>query len=155
VSTDDLVVVLLIGHGSVDEGESKFNLVGPDLSASEWAGLLKPLKARLVFVDTTGGSFPFLRRLAGPGRIVITATDSDAQQFETVFPEFFVRSFDEPSRTPTRTAGSRFGRPSASPVPRSVGPSISVASFPRNAPCSMTTVMVLGGRHRTQERTGL
>jgi hypothetical protein len=97
VSTDDLVFVLLIGHGTVDEDEAKFNLVGPDLSASEWASLLKPLKARLVFVDTTGGSFPFLRRLAGPGRIVITATDSDAQQFETVFPEFFVRSFDEPS----------------------------------------------------------
>ena len=35
--------------------KAKFNLVGPDLSASEWAELLKPIPGRLVFVDTTGG----------------------------------------------------------------------------------------------------
>src|SRR5205085_1405311 len=37
------------------------------------------------------------RHLAGPKRIVVTATDSSAQQFETVFPEFFVRAFDDPA----------------------------------------------------------
>src|SRR3546814_5092631 len=35
-SKDDLVFVLLIGHGNALEGEEgKFNLVGPDLSATE------------------------------------------------------------------------------------------------------------------------
>ena len=38
-----------------------------------------------------------MRRLAGPGRIVLTATDSAAQQFETVFPEFFLKAFDDPA----------------------------------------------------------
>jgi hypothetical protein len=92
---DDLVLVLLVGHGSAaDEDAAKFNLVGPDLTIDEWAALLRPIPAKLVFVDTASGSFPFLRRLAGRGRIVLTANDSAAQTFETVFPEFFIQAFD-------------------------------------------------------------
>ncbi len=97
LASDDLLLVMLIGHGTTGEDdEAKFNLVGPDLKSAEWAELLKPIQARIVFVNTTGGSFPFLRRLSGPGRIVITATDSAAQQFETVFPEFFLKAFERP-----------------------------------------------------------
>lgn len=93
---DNLLLVILIGHGTTGEGdEAKFNLLGPDLKSAEWADLLKSIPARLVFVNTTGGSFPFMRRVAGRGRIVITATDSPAQQFETVFPEFFLKAFDD------------------------------------------------------------
>ena len=98
LTKDDQLVVLLIGHGTTAEGEdAKFNLVGPDLKASEWAGLLKPFTSRVVFVDTTAVSFPFLRQLAAPNRIVITATDSSAQEFETVFGELFIRAFEEAS----------------------------------------------------------
>src|SRR6202043_3315552 len=98
LASDDLLFVLLIGHGTTaDDDEAKFNLVGPDLSSREWSELLKPVPGPLVFVDTTGGSFPFMRRLAAPGRVVLTATDSAAQQFETVFPEFFVKAFDDPA----------------------------------------------------------
>jgi hypothetical protein len=93
---DDVVFVLLIGHGTgADSDEAKFNLVGPDLSAADWADLLRPIAGRLVFVDTASGSFPFLERLSGRGRIVITANDSAAQQFETVFPGFFVKAFGD------------------------------------------------------------
>ena len=96
MTKDDQLMVLLIGHGtSLDGDEAKFNLVGPDLSASEWSDLLRPLPGRLVFVNTTGASFPFLRKLAGKGRIVLTATDAAAQQFETVFPGFFIKAFDD------------------------------------------------------------
>ena len=98
LTTDDLLFVLLIGHGtSLDGEEAKFNLVGPDLSASEWADLIKPIPGRLAFVDTTSASFPFMRKLGGHGRVILTATDSAAQQFETVFPEFFVKAFDDPA----------------------------------------------------------
>jgi hypothetical protein len=93
--TDDLLLVLLLGHGTAGDGDAKFNLVGPDLSASEWAALLEPLKGRLVFVNASSGSFDFLERLSGRGRVVLTATDSAAQEFETVFPEFFIEAFDE------------------------------------------------------------
>jgi hypothetical protein len=98
MTKDDLLFVLLIGHGTSANGEdAKFNLVGPDLSASEWNDLVKPIPGRLVFVDTSGASFPFMQKLAGRGRVVLTATDSAAQQFETVFPEFFIKAFEDPA----------------------------------------------------------
>jgi hypothetical protein len=96
MTKDDQLLVLLIGHGtSLDGDEAKFNLVGPDMSATEWAELIRPIPGRVVFVDTTAASFPFLRKLASRGRVVLTATDTAAQQFETVFAEYFVKAFDE------------------------------------------------------------
>jgi hypothetical protein len=96
VNKDDQVLIVLIGHGtSIDGEDAKFNLAGPDMSASDWAELLKPLPGRLVFVNTTGASFPFLQKLAGRGRVILTATDSAAQVFETVFPEYFVNAFND------------------------------------------------------------
>jgi hypothetical protein len=98
MTKDDQLLVLLIGHGtSLDGDEAKFNLVGPDMSASEWVDLIRPIPGRVVFVNTTAASFPFLRRLAGRGRVVLTATDSAAQQFETIFAEYFVKAFDDPA----------------------------------------------------------
>jgi hypothetical protein len=93
IAKDDLLLVLLIGHGTSDESDAKFNLVGPDLTAEEWAALIRPIAGQVVFVNASSGSFEFLARLAGRGRIVLTATDSAAQQFATVFPEYFVRAF--------------------------------------------------------------
>jgi hypothetical protein len=96
MTRDDQLLILLIGHGTTLDGEeAKFNLVGPDLSATEWGDLIKPIRGRVVFVNTSSASFPFLRKLAARGRVVLTATDSSAQQFETVFPEFFVEAFSE------------------------------------------------------------
>jgi hypothetical protein len=97
VKSDDLVLVVLFGHGNVDGTVGKFNLVGPDLSAAEWKALLEPIPARLVIVDTTESSFPFLEGLAQKGRVVITATDSTAQRFATVFPEYFVKGLYDPA----------------------------------------------------------
>src|SRR5215204_6383388 len=36
LSTNNILFVFLIGHGSYDGKESKFNLVGPDIPASEY-----------------------------------------------------------------------------------------------------------------------
>jgi hypothetical protein len=94
-TADDVLLVLLIGHGSFDGAEAKFNLVGPDLTSVEWAALLKPVPARTVIVNSTGSSFPFLEHLSGPRRVVITATDSVAQRFDTVFAEYFIRALTD------------------------------------------------------------
>ena len=88
-----VLFVLLLGHGTFDGREAKFNLVGPDMAAAEWAALLDPLPGRLVFVNTTAASAPFLAPLAGAGRVVITATESPVQRYATVFPEFLVHAF--------------------------------------------------------------
>lgn len=93
----DVTLVLLIGHGSADAEEAKFNLVGPDLTVDEWAGLIKPIPGRVVFVNGSSGSFPFLAAIAGRNRVVLTANDSAAQQFETVFPDFFIKAFADDS----------------------------------------------------------
>jgi hypothetical protein len=93
VTKDDVLLVLLIGHGTSGDEGARFNLVGPDLTAAEWAGLVKPIAGRVVFVNAASGSFEFVEALSGRGRIVLTAADSAAQQYETVFPQFFIEAF--------------------------------------------------------------
>jgi hypothetical protein len=97
LTQDDVLLIVLLGHGTYDGEVAKFNLVGPDLTAPDWAALLKGLPGRLVMVNTTEASFPFLERLSGPNRIVITATDTPAQKYATVFPEYFVKAMGEAS----------------------------------------------------------
>jgi hypothetical protein len=97
LTRDDLLLIILLGHGSSDGDTAKFNLVGPDLTATEWASLLNGLPGRLVVINTTAASFPFLERLSGQNRVVITATDSAAQKYATVFPEYFVKAMREAS----------------------------------------------------------
>jgi hypothetical protein len=93
MSRDDVLLVVLIGHGTFDGVDAKFNLVGADLESGQWAELLAGLPGKVVVVNTSSASFPFIERLTGPRRIVITATDSVAQRFDTVFPEYFVKAF--------------------------------------------------------------
>ena len=62
--------------------------------------MLNGIPGKLVFVDTTSASFPFLKKIAVRGRVVLTATDSSAQQFETVFPELFVKAMKMGGATP-------------------------------------------------------
>ncbi|MBI2828656.1 MAG: hypothetical protein HYX77_05230 [Acidobacteria bacterium] len=92
VTRNDTLILLLIGHGTFDGVDAKFNLVGPDLSAVEWKEVLNGLGGRVVVVNTTAASFPFLEQLSSQGRVVIVATDSALQRFTTVFPEYFIRS---------------------------------------------------------------
>ncbi|MFN7977641.1 MAG: hypothetical protein U0P30_05855 [Vicinamibacterales bacterium] len=92
VGKDDLVLVVLLGHGTFDGQQAKFNLVGPDLTAADWSVMLGALPGRLVVVNTTESSAPFLEALAARGRIVITATETAAQKYATVFPDYFVKA---------------------------------------------------------------
>jgi hypothetical protein len=94
---DDLLLLILLGHGTFDGESAKFNLVGPDLTAKEWSSLLSGIDSRLVVINTTAASFPFLEHLSGPNRVVITATDSAAQKYATVFPEYLVKAMSEAS----------------------------------------------------------
>lgn len=95
MTSNDLLFVFLIGHGTFDGTDAKFNLVGLDLEAAEWASLLAATPGRSVVVNTTSASFPFVERLAGPRRVVIAATDSDAQRFDTVFAGFFIQALQD------------------------------------------------------------
>ena len=95
VTTDDTLFIVLIGHGTFDGTAAKFNLVGPDMDSREWKAALDGNPARLVFVNTTSSSFQFVPALSGKNRIVIAATDSAAQKYATVFPQFFIEALDQ------------------------------------------------------------
>ena len=95
MTRDDVLLIVLIGHGTFDGTDAKFNLVGRDLESTEWSELLRSLRGRLVLVNTASASFPFLERLAGPRRIVVTSTDSPAQRFDTVFPGYFIPALSD------------------------------------------------------------
>src|SRR6187455_264126 len=96
-SKDDFMLIILLGHGTYDGDVAKFNLVGPDLTAKDWTDMLGGIQGRLTLVNTTEASFPFLETLTAKGRVVITATDSPAQKYATVFPEYFVKAMKEAS----------------------------------------------------------
>jgi len=88
---DDVVFVVLIGHGTFDGKVAKFNLPGPDMTPADFAPLLKSVPSRhVVFVDTASSSGPFLEELAGPGRTIVTATRTGAERFATLFGGYFV-----------------------------------------------------------------
>lgn len=95
VGKDDQVLIVLLGHGTFDGQAAKFNLVGPDLTAGDWAAMLSGLPGRLVVVNTTESSAPFMEALAARGRIVITATETAAQKYATVFPDYFVKALGD------------------------------------------------------------
>ena len=97
VKAQDQLFVMFIGHGTADATGAKFNLIGPDLAVGDWAALLKPIPGRIAVVDATAGSFPFLAGLAGPNRVVITATSRNAQVFHSRFAEGFVAALKTPA----------------------------------------------------------
>ncbi len=88
---DDVVFIVLIGHGTFDGRVAKFNVPGPDLTPADFEPLLKSLKSRhVVFVNTASASGPFMEALAGPGRTVVTATRTGSERFATLFGGYFV-----------------------------------------------------------------
>jgi hypothetical protein len=90
-TADDVVFVTLLGHGSFDGVDAKFNLPGPDLSAKEFNALLRRLPTRqVVFVNTSSASGPFIEELSGPNRTIVTATRNGAERYATLFGGFFV-----------------------------------------------------------------
>lgn len=92
----DLVFVFLVGHGSGEGPQSRFNLPGPDVTATDFATWLRNLDGRtVVLVNASSASGDFLAALSGPGRVIITATKSAMQRNETTFAGHFSRALTE------------------------------------------------------------
>ena len=88
--TDQLVLVL-IGHGSGDGEDSKISIPGPDLTARDFSVLLAKFpKQKVAFINLTSASGDMLPVLAGPNRVIITATKSSFERNESRFAQFFV-----------------------------------------------------------------
>jgi hypothetical protein len=97
MDANNVLFVFFIGHGSFDGKESKFNLVGPDIAASEYNTLLSALPTkRVIVLNMASASGEFVKSLSAKGRIVITATKSGQETNATRFPGFFIAALRAP-----------------------------------------------------------
>lgn len=71
--------LVLIGHGTFDQREAKFNLRGPDLTDRELAAMLDTYPGELSVVHTASASGSLVREAGRPGRVVITSTKNEAE----------------------------------------------------------------------------
>jgi hypothetical protein len=95
---EDDFVLTLIGHGSFDGVEYKFNLVGPDVSAAELAAMCDKVPARRqLVVNTTSASGGSVAALERVGRGVIAATKTGTEKNATVFARYWVEALQDPT----------------------------------------------------------
>jgi hypothetical protein len=95
---DDVFVLTLVGHGSYDNVEYKFNLVGPDMSAADLAALCNRIAAkRQLIVNATSASGGSIAAFQRAGRAVISATKSGTEKNATVFVRYWVEALQDPS----------------------------------------------------------
>jgi hypothetical protein len=91
MNSQDQLFIFMVGHGTFDGDWSKFNLVGPDLRDIDFAQLLSGLPTKkIILVNTASASGPFIKKLSGEERVIITATKSGAEYHETTFADFFL-----------------------------------------------------------------
>jgi hypothetical protein len=89
---EDSLTVLLIGHGTYDALNYKFNLVGPDLTADELKGWLDKVQARQLVVIATSASGAAAEVLRANNRVVVTATKSGTEKNAVVFGRYWVEA---------------------------------------------------------------
>jgi hypothetical protein len=98
VQADDSFSLMLIGHGSFDGTDYKFNIPGPDVTAAELAAWMNRIPAtRQLVVNMTSCSGASVQPFARRNRIVITATKSGTERNATVFPRYWVDSLRDPA----------------------------------------------------------
>jgi hypothetical protein len=84
---DDVLWVIVLGHTHYDGRRVWLNLPGPDLNEQTFAPLFEGLACReQVFWITTPASGFYIKSLAAPGRVIISATEADREINETTFP---------------------------------------------------------------------
>ena len=98
LDADDQVVVYLIGHGSYDEYQYKFNIPGPDLSGADLAVAFDKLPSRnQVLINTSSASGGAVETLLAEHRVVISATRSGVERHATRFGNYFAVALGDPS----------------------------------------------------------
>jgi hypothetical protein len=95
---DDTIIIMMIGHGTFDNTDYKFNLPGPDMTATDLGNLLDriPAKHQLV-VNMTSASGASLTALERPTRVVITATKTGTEKNATYFARYWIEALRDPA----------------------------------------------------------
>jgi hypothetical protein len=87
--------IVLIGHGTYDGREAKFNLRGPDVTDAELALWLAPYTRPIVIINCASASSPFINRLSGSNRVVATATKSGYEMNFARFGQYLAESIND------------------------------------------------------------
>ena len=91
VNPGDQLFIFLLGHGTSDEEAAKFVIRGIDITARDVAAILETFSEQdIVLVNAASASYPFCALLSGPGRVIVSATRSAAEKYDTMFAEFFI-----------------------------------------------------------------
>jgi hypothetical protein len=94
---DDALVITLVGHGSFDGQQYKFNLPGPDVSGEQLASWCDRIAAtRQLIINTTSASGGSVKALQRHDRVVIAATKAGTEKNATVFARFWVEALQDP-----------------------------------------------------------
>lgn len=90
--------VIFMGHANEIRGGTQLNLSGPDLSSTDLAAAFQGCNpaAPISLLFTHTASAPFVRQMAAPGRVVITANSSGDTENETEFPGAFADALAAP-----------------------------------------------------------
>jgi hypothetical protein len=101
----DFFALMLIGHGTFDGADYKFNIPGPDLSAAEIAKLMDRISTKqqavVVMTSCSGGAIPVLTH---KGRVVITATKSGTERNVVVFTRYWIDALQNPAADTDKSA---------------------------------------------------
>lgn len=93
MTADDRAAIYLIGHGSYDGEQYKFNIPGPDITDKDLGEVLASLPGENHFLaDTSSASGAILEALADDEHIVLTATRNGNEKNATEFGAYFVQA---------------------------------------------------------------
>ncbi len=94
----DQVALYLIGHGSYDDYEYKFNINGPDLTGEDIAGMLDSLpSSSQLLVNTSSASGAIADLAENDNRMLILATRSGVERHATRFGNYFAAALHDPT----------------------------------------------------------
>jgi hypothetical protein len=94
----DSVLIILVGHGTFDGREYKFNISGPDLTATDIQENLDRLEVQAkVILNTSSSSGALLELLSGESTTLLTATKNGNERNATRFGRFFARALVDTS----------------------------------------------------------
>jgi hypothetical protein len=98
VAVADQAALYLIGHGSYDNHEYKFNINGPDLSGADIAGMLDSLpSSSQLLVNTSSASGAIAELADREDRMLILATRSGVERHATRFGSYFAAALHDPT----------------------------------------------------------
>ena len=95
VQPGDQITIFLFGHGTSDDQDAKFVIVGPDISGAKFAEILRGFPDQdIAVVNTTSSSHPFCTALSAPGRVIVCATRAAAERYDTIFARFLLEALE-------------------------------------------------------------